>query len=91
MRLLILLSLLLVGCTTTRVEVQTPYMPTPPAEIMVPAKPLLTIPGDAGTDAKTALSIATKNNEIAKENATELTNLQQWIINTAKNITKGGK
>lgn len=85
-----IIAILLTGCATT---ITKTVMPTPPAQFMVPAQPMTPMTADDGGNITpiSALSIIATNNNIALQNANELTQLQKWITETLANINSGGK
>ena len=68
-------------------------MPEPPPELMQAPQNLQPLPTnvDGTLDAKTAISVIVSNNTQCLSDEAVLKKLQQWIVETKKNIDNGGK
>lgn len=89
--LVLLMALALTGCAS--VPVTKYVMPSPPANYMVPPKPLVSIKAaqNGSVSPRDALAVIIRNNTASRQNAETLQSLQAWILATEKNVKDGKK
>lgn len=87
-----IIALMLVGCANTPTKTVFIFPDVPEKFMVAPQQPAPIVPAADGTaDPKSALATIMDNNTKAKNNSDELAGLQQWIVNTKKNIDSQGK
>lgn len=78
----IVLCLILSGCTTTLPRQDN--FPNPPALVMRPAKPLKMLPGKGRVNPQDLMKTVAENYGVCRENAVTLSTLQEWVREQGK-------